>query len=132
MWCKGVLDERLEYIPSLHGVKTEKVNAAYTSQFCAECGAQLTERKGTHNEIGVCPNCGEINANTNAAKNIKARLKDKEITLYTPHKKVKEILLRRYQENLDKQSKKKSKKSSKSAKLKTNSAASSSTSKKTA
>ena len=133
MWCKGMLDKRLEYVPPLHGVKTEKVNAAYTSQFCACCGAQLTERKGKHAEIGVCPNCGEINANINAAKNIQARLKDKEITLYTPHKKIKEILLKRYQAKLEKQSKKKSDESTKrKTKTETNSATSGSTSEKIA
>ena len=96
MWTKGILDERLEYISESRGTSVKKVNAAYTSQFCAECGAPLLERKGPHKGISVCPNCGEINANTNAGKNILARLNDPEITIYTPHKKILEILLDRY------------------------------------
>ena len=134
LWNKGVLDERLEYVPSLHGIGVEKVNAAYTSQFCACCGAPITERKGKHNEIAVCPNCGEVNANTNAAKNIQARLNDKEITLYTPHKKIKAILLERYQKRIEEQSKSndKSTQSNKSTKSKTKSKTLSSKSEKVA
>lgn len=98
-WLKGFLDERLEHIAGLNGIEIEDVNPAYTSKFCAKCGAKLIKRKGKHSEIGICPNCGEINANTNAAKNILARLNDEEITLYTPYKKVDKILLDRYNKN---------------------------------
>ena len=95
-WMKGRLDERLCYIGSVYGAATEYVNAAYTSQFCSGCGAFLLRRHGLHHEWADCPNCGTINANTNAAKNIAARKSDKEVTLYTPYKKVKQILLSRY------------------------------------
>ncbi|MCD5501953.1 transposase, partial [Lactobacillus delbrueckii subsp. lactis] len=43
-----------------------------------------------------CPNCGEMNANTAAAVNILRRADDKNITLYTPYKKVEKILEDRY------------------------------------
>ncbi|GHN31661.1 hypothetical protein ME790_07320 [Lactobacillus delbrueckii] len=46
--------------------------------------------------IRVCPNCGEMNANTAAAVNILRRADDKNITLYTPYKKVEKILEDRY------------------------------------
>lgn len=101
-WLKGYIDERLEYIGTRMNCKIQKVNAAYTSQFCAECGAKLTSRTGKHHEIGDCPNCGEINANTNASKNIEDRLTDKEIDLYTPYKKVKQILENRYKNKQNK------------------------------
>ena len=91
-WLSGVLDERIEYICSLYSIETKDINPAYTSQYCNKCNAHLIERKGKHHEIGICPNCGEINANTNASKNILDRLDDIEITLYTPYKKVKDIL----------------------------------------
>ena len=63
------------------------VSAAYTSQFCAKCGARLDKMTRTHHEIGHCPNCGEIDANINAGENIKVRLYDSAIQLYTPYKK---------------------------------------------
>lgn len=98
-WLKGYLDKRLEYISKKMGCEMIKVNAAYTSQFCAECGAKLAGRMGTHHEIALCPNCGKINANTNSAKNVDNRLSDKEITIYTPYKQVEKILLNRYKLN---------------------------------
>lgn len=52
--------------------------------------------KGTAHELTVCPNCGEMNANTAAAVNILRRADDKNITLYTPYKKVEKILEDRY------------------------------------
>jgi IS605 OrfB family transposase len=106
-WLKGTLDERIEYICELNNVTVFKVNPAYTSQYCAQCGAKI-ERSGTHNEIATCPHCGKMNANINAAKEILLRLFDDEITLYTPYKKVKEIIENRkklikvtYQEQID-------------------------------
>ena len=95
-WLKGFLNKRIEYIAGINNIEYFDVNPAYTSQFCSNCGAKIIKRKGKHSEIAICPNCNEINANTNAAKNILARLDDKEITLYTPYKKVNEILLNRY------------------------------------
>lgn len=97
-WNKGVIDARIEYISSFHNIKVTKVNAAYTSQFCATCSSKLTGRKGKHSEIGVCPNCGEMDANINAAKNIQSRLKDTEITTYTKYKTVESILLNRFKQ----------------------------------
>ena len=94
-WMKGVLNDRMEYIAEENGIKTVDVNPAYTSQFCAECGSFLLGRTGSHKETAVCPVCGKINANTNAAKIIKARYKDKEITLFTPYQEVKKKMLER-------------------------------------
>lgn len=91
-WTKGRLNERMEYQFEKYGIKTIDVNPAYTSQYCPDCGQHILERKGIHHEIAICPNCGKLNANTMAAKNILARKDDPEITLYTPYKKVKEIL----------------------------------------
>ncbi|MBT8949500.1 zinc ribbon domain-containing protein, partial [Lactobacillus delbrueckii subsp. bulgaricus] len=71
-------------------------NPAYTSQFCPRCGVHFSERKGAHHETAVCPNCGEMNANTAAAVNILQRVDDKEITKYMPYKNVKLILEDRY------------------------------------
>jgi putative transposase len=95
-WTKGRLDKRIEYLCGSLGVQTIDVNPAYTSQFCPSCGAHFSERKGAHHETAVCPNCGEMNANTAAAVNILQRADDKEITKYMPYKNVKLILEDRY------------------------------------
>ena len=105
LWIKGYIDERLNYYADIYNIQVVYVSAAYTSQFCAICGAKLTSRTGEHKEIGNCPNCGEIDANINAAENIKARLYDSEITLYTPYKKIEKILIDRYSKQQIKQHK---------------------------
>ena len=90
-WVKGYMQERLEYIASLRQIEIRKVNPAYTSQICHKCG-----RFGTRNgKVFRCPQCGSMDADINAAHNIHERDKDSEITLYTPYKKVKEILMSR-------------------------------------
>ena len=93
-WLKGYIDERLTFKCHLHGIQYEYVNPAYTSQECHVCGC-LGER--TTQEKFICATCGTYNADENAAKVVKKRLGDKEITLYTPYKKVKEILQNREQ-----------------------------------
>ena len=90
-WVKGYIDERLEYKLKYNSINIEKVNPAYTSQVCADCGAFVKR----NNSIIMCPTCGEKDANINAAKNILNRKYDKEINLYTNFKKVKEILSKR-------------------------------------
>ncbi|MBT8916909.1 transposase [Lactobacillus delbrueckii subsp. bulgaricus] len=95
-WTKGRLDKRIEYLCGSLGIQTIGVNPAYTSQFCPRCGVHFSERKGAHHETAVCPNCGEMNANTAAAVNILQRADDKEITKYMPYKNVKLILEDRY------------------------------------
>lgn len=90
-WIKGYIQERLEYISSLRQIKVVEVNPAYTSQICHKCG-QFGIRKGKQ---FTCRNCGEIDADINASHNILDRYKDKEITVYTSYKKVKEILVKR-------------------------------------
>lgn len=97
-WTKGQLDERIEYLSSKNSIETHDVNPAYTSQYCPICGQHFEERYGSHHELTKCKKCGEMNANIAAAKNILSRLTDEEITLYTPYKRVKEILDSRIKE----------------------------------
>jgi putative transposase len=97
-WTKGQLDERIEYLSSKNSIETHDVNPAYTSQYCPICGQHFEERYGSHHELTKCKKCGEMNANIAAAKNILSRLTDEEITLYTPYKRVKEILASRIKE----------------------------------
>lgn len=90
-WIKGYIRERLNYKSKLNNIDQVIVNAAYTSQVCHKCG-----RFGVrNNEVFTCPSCGSIDADYNASKNIEARKEDEEITLYTPYKEVKEILIKR-------------------------------------
>ncbi len=90
-WLKGTLNERLEYLALYNNISFVDVNPAYTSQYCYKCQSKI-ERKGQHHEIAICPKCGKLNANTNAAKNILSRKYDTRITLKTSCKKVQEIL----------------------------------------
>jgi putative transposase len=65
----GLLVQRLEQkAPG----RIEKVNPAYTSQTCAECGARDAEARESQ-AVFACRSCGyTTNADTNAARNIAA------------------------------------------------------------
>lgn len=94
-WLKGELNDRIEYLCQKYGIGFEDVNPAYTSQYCPNCGHKFLTRYGKHHSLTLCKNCGEMNANISASKNILKRKDDKEINLYTPYKKVQEILEQR-------------------------------------
>ena len=91
-WQKGYLNKRLEYLSNKYNIYFADVNPAYTSQYCPNCNHPFLGRIGKHHEIAVCKNCGYLNANIAASKNIKNRYYDQEIKLYTPYKQVKQIL----------------------------------------
>lgn len=90
-WFKGYLDDRFVYLAEYYNCKIIYVNPAYTSQVCSFCGhLDKDSRKG---ERFKCTKCGsEIDADINGAINILERSKNKRINLYTPYKKVKQIL----------------------------------------
>ena len=90
-WIKGYIRERLEFKCEQRNITFTKVNAAYTSQICHRCGC-FGKRE---TDLFTCPKCGQMHADNNASHNIKKRKDDKEITLYTPYKKVKEIVEKR-------------------------------------
>ena len=87
-WIKGYIRERLEYKCDFYNIKYTYINPAYTSKVCSVCGS-FGIRDG---DIFICPKCGEFHADINASKNILNRKYDKDITLYTNYKQVKEIL----------------------------------------
>ena len=87
-WIKGYIKERLEYKCDYNSIKYTYINPAYTSKVCNICG-QFGIRNG---DVFTCPKCGKTHADSNASKNILNRKYDKEISLYTPYSKVKEIL----------------------------------------
>ena len=96
-WTKGEVIKWLSHIAKLRGSQLTAVNPAYTSQICSLTKCLTGIRKGDkfyrHN--------GEVvQADYNAALNILNRKLDKNISLYTPYRKVKEILLARTEEYL--------------------------------
>lgn len=85
-WAKGTLLERLSIKLAEKGITETIVNPAYTSQVCCRC-SHLGNRKGKEFK---CSNCNlNIDADFNAAINIKKRKFISEIDIYTPYKEVK-------------------------------------------
>jgi putative transposase len=71
------------------------VNSAYNSQRCSRCG--YVHRNNRDGSKFKCLNCGfKINADYNASINISVRRSNTAIDIYTPYKKVKEILDREF------------------------------------
>ena len=90
-WMKGYIDERLGWYCELNNIILTKINAAYTSQVCSECGC-FGNRIGDNLHFP----CGRVvNAGFEAGRNILARKYDADISLYTPYLKVKNILNKR-------------------------------------
>lgn len=94
-WLRGLLRERIDYKAMVNGVHQTTVNPAYTSQLCPICG--YLDSKNRKGDKFKCLSCGvEMDADYCGSINLKNRKDDKEITLWTPYKKVKEILLDRF------------------------------------
>jgi transposase len=95
LWPRGILQERTEFKASAAGCRREQVNPAYTSQMCPCCG--FVHGKNRNGDRFKCLHCGhEQDADQVAAINLKARLTDPEITLWTPKERVRTILLERF------------------------------------
>jgi len=95
-WTKGVTAEAIKNVSERRGSALVLVNAAYTSQVCPQCGA-LARRAGDRLH---CTPCGVVwQADHAAAINVLRRHGDPDITLFTPHSRVKQIL----QERTDRQ-----------------------------
>ena len=94
-WKRGFLKDKLLFISQLNSIELAYQNPAYTSQECPNCG--YISRDNRHNEEFICIMCRfKLNADVIGALNILKRRHDSEISLYTPYKRVKEILLQRY------------------------------------
>ena len=99
-WTKGYIQQRIDYKTELNNIKQITVNAAYTSQICPNCQHFGVKR----NDMFYCSNnnCGlngGVNSGHVAAEVILQRSYDKDITTYTPYRKVKSILQKRLEEN---------------------------------
>ena len=88
-WVKGVMADTLISISRRRGTALVLVNPAYTSQIDSRTGLLQGARRWDrfYGLDGVV-----LDADTNAARNILARLYDDEITLYTPFREVKRLL----------------------------------------
>ena len=94
-WKRGFLKDKLTFISQLNSIELAYQNPAYTSQTCPICG--YVSRDNRNKEEFICIKCGfSENADVVGALNILQRGSDSEISLYTPFKQVKEILLKRY------------------------------------
>jgi len=71
-WCLSYINNRIEELAAEHDVHVFRINPAYTSQRCSECGhVHADSRRG---EYFVCVHCGYVSdADTNAARNILTR-----------------------------------------------------------
>ncbi|MBO0722216.1 MAG: transposase [Blastocatellia bacterium] len=98
-WHRRALKERIEFKASAAGCRREQVNPAYTSQVCPSCGyLDKANRQGDRFQCRKCRHAGH--ADVIAAINLKARMNDREITLWTPKETVRIILLERYEARL--------------------------------
>ena len=100
-WMRSENDARMVVHASIGGVDAETVNAAYTSQTCPEptCGyVSSGNRQGDafhcRNPYWECSRQGD--ADHVAATNLKSRLTDRKISVYTPYTEVKTILDERF------------------------------------
>jgi len=95
-WLRGTVSKRLDFKACAEGFGTTTVNASYTSQTCPSCGyPHRDNRKGDAFE---CLKCGhEGHSDAVAAMNIRSRYFDTEITQTMPTKRVREILMERFQ-----------------------------------
>ncbi|MBA8824578.1 hypothetical protein FHX42_001925 [Saccharopolyspora lacisalsi] len=88
-WTKGVLAEALSSASERRSSALSPVNAAYTSQVAPCCGC-LGDRAGDRLH---CTRCGDVwRADHAAAITILRRHGDPDISLHTPHKRVRQIL----------------------------------------
>lgn len=91
-WTKGVIAESLETATKRRSATLVIVNPAYTSQMDSRNGLLLGKRSG---DSFHCFDGAVLQADENAARNVRDRLYDSEIDRWTPYKKVKSILVER-------------------------------------
>lgn len=95
LWPRGVLADRTDFKALAAGCHRRQVNPAYTSQTCPRCW--FVDGQNRNGDKFKCVMCTyEASADRVAAMNLKARLTDPEITLWTPKEQVKAILLARF------------------------------------
>ncbi|WP_029045425.1 transposase [Cupriavidus sp. amp6] len=91
-WAKGVLAQAIDEVCAQRGATHVVVNAAYTSQMDSFTGLLEGKRVG---DKFYRVNGDVLQADTNAARNVRDRIRDRDITRYMPHLQVKQILFAR-------------------------------------
>jgi hypothetical protein len=91
-WAKGILAQALDEVCTQREATHVVVNAAYTSQM--DSFTNLLEGRRKDDKF-YRANGDVLQADFNAARNVRARMDDQEITRYMPHLQVRQILLSR-------------------------------------
>jgi hypothetical protein len=91
-WAKGVLAQALDEVCTQREATHVVVNAAHTSQMDSFTGLLEGRREG---DKFYRANGDVLQADFNAARNVRMRMNDQEITRYMPHLQVRQILLAR-------------------------------------
>ena len=96
-WQRSFLADALASVPSRRGSAVTLVNPAYTSQQVHPCGHLGIRRgKNVYCQTAGCPQQGIVyDAEINAARNIRDRATDPQISRYTTTREVKRILMSR-------------------------------------
>ena len=77
-WVYSYFLDRLALFCEVNGVRVHKVNPAYTSQTCSECGSR--DKRSRNGERFCCTACGVIqDADFNASRNILSRFLGQEL-----------------------------------------------------
>ena len=98
-WVKGMIADALKQVSLRRGASVVPVNAAYTSQMCSCCGC--LGRRNPDAFYCINSGCGVVlQADWNAAVNIKSRKNDPEIGQWMPVAQVQSILLERSRQRL--------------------------------
>ncbi len=93
-WQRSFLADALASVPSRRGSAVTLVNPAYTSQQVHPCGHLGIRRKNVYCQTAGCPQQGIVfDTEINAARVIRDRVTDPQITRYTPKHEVKRILI---------------------------------------
>ena len=95
---RTLIREKLESLTESKGIKITKVNPAYTSQMCSNCGFLNKKNRKTQAQF-KCLCCGMTkNADVNAAINILQR-RSLNISLFIKHAKLKVMLHQKHKDN---------------------------------
>ncbi len=105
-WMRSELEARIVTHTYRGSSPTKAVNAAYTSQRCPEPDCGYVHKDNRNGDMFHCRNpywnCNwQGGADKVAAMNLMARASDREITLYTPYRDVKNVLDARFQRRLE-------------------------------
>lgn len=93
---RGAIRTKLKDLTETHGVTITPINPAYTSQQCSNCG-WVAKQNRTTQQTFHCTKCHKkLNADVNAARNIKGRSLNGTAWLYVKREKIREELLVRY------------------------------------